>query len=474
MFVDRDEELAFLDSLLKQRRAGHGQLILLYGRRRVGKSALLLHWAAQSGMRSTYWVAEKEVASLQRRKLYARLLGVAFSQAPVFESWADVWEAVAAYLRNEPHILMLDELPYAAESDPAMLSALQHAWDHSFRDSNLSLVLCGSHVRTMETLLSRQSPLFGRMTGQWHLLPFSFASLKEFFPRWSAEERLTAYAIVGGIPAYLEWLNPEQSMADNIHNVILSGGSMFSAEPEFLLYDEVREPQSFLSILKALGAGYHTLDEISNACLIGKTHLSSYLSRLQELRLVERRLPATLKPAERARSRMGRYHLSDAYFRFYFRFIAPAREGMPLDAEAVGRRLETELIGFIGQTAFEELAREWVRKQGMANQLGFTPDSIGSHWSRRVQADVVAVNWQARHILIGECKWGMDDLNQQVVRDLIEVKTPKVLADLTDGGAGWTVHYAVFARAGFTVAARALLQQHQGRLVNLSMMDKDL
>jgi hypothetical protein len=171
---------------------------------------------------------------------------------------------------------------------------------------------------------------------------------------------------------------------------------------------------------------------------------------------------------------MGRYHLSDAYFRFYFRFIAPAREGIPFDAEAVGRRLETELIGFIGQTAFEELAREWVRRQGMANRLGFTPDGIGSHWSRRVQADVVALNWQERHILIGECKWGMDDLNQQVVRDLIEVKTPKVLADLTDDGVGWTVHYAVFARAGFTVAARTLMQQYEGRLVNLSMIDKDL
>jgi len=159
MFIDRQQELAFLNSLLERRHPGPAQMILMYGRRRVGKTSLLRNWSAQAGIPATYWSAEKEPAALQRRKLYATLLGMKASQAPVFESWVDVWDATAELLGNQRRILILDELPYAAESDPAMLSALQHAWDQHFKDSNLILVLCGSQVHVMETLMSRQSPL---------------------------------------------------------------------------------------------------------------------------------------------------------------------------------------------------------------------------------------------------------------------------------------------------------------------------
>jgi uncharacterized protein len=124
----------------------------------------------------------------------------------------------------------------------------------------------------------------------------------------------------------LGWLDAELTFAENVRQVVLDPGSLFGAEPMLLLYDEVREPQPHLAILKAIGAGAHTLDAISNAALIGKMHLSSYLVRLQDLKLIERRLPATVASAERLRSRKGRYHLRDAYFRFYFRFLAPAHE----------------------------------------------------------------------------------------------------------------------------------------------------
>jgi AAA+ ATPase superfamily predicted ATPase len=474
MFVNRQAELAFLKTILERKRPSAAQLILLYGRRRVGKTVLLRHWADSSGLTHTYWAAEKEPAPLQRRKLYARLLGVEMGQAATFDTWADCWQAIAAVIKDRRHILILDEFPYAAESDPAMLSSLQHAWDQTFKASQLVIVLCGSHIHAMETLQARQSPLFGRLTGQWHLRPLVFANLHWFLPTWSAAERVAAYAVVGGVPAYLEWLDPELSLSDNIGQVILAPGSMFIAEPAFLLQDEVREPRTHLAILQAIGAGHHTLSDIDNAALVGRTHLSAYLARLQELRLVERRLPVTVLPRQRRRSRKGRYHLSDPYFRFYFRFIAPDYDELTYRPEEVLPSIREGLRAFVGGTAFEELSRQWVNEQGRAGHLPFEPEDVGAHWSRRVQVDVVGINWRQRAILLGECKWGMERVGRNVIWELIDQKTGLVLRDLPAAGEGWAVHYAFFARSGFTDAARAAAEAAGAILVDLKRLDRDM
>jgi len=355
-----------------------------------------------------------------------------------------------------------------------MLSALQHAWDQHFQAGELIIVLCGSHVRTMETLLTRQSPLFGRLTGQWLLHPLDFAALRLFFPDWTAEERVALYAMLGGVPAYLEWLDPSRSLVENIRQVVLAPGSMFVAEPQFLLYDEVREPQTYLAILKAIGRGNHTLNEISNASLVGKAHLSTYLATLQALRLVERRLPVTIPVARRRKSRQGRYHLSDAYFRFYFRFIDPYQEHLATEPERLLAGVKQGLRAFVGGSAFEELAQEWLRRQGRAGALPFQPEAVGSHWSRRVQVDAVAVNWRTRDILLGECKWTDSAIDRKVIRELVEEKTPKVRHDLEAYGDPWQVHYVFFARSGFSEAAQAFAEDHGALLVDLAQLDADL
>jgi AAA+ ATPase superfamily predicted ATPase len=475
MFVDRRKELAFLNSILERKRPSPAQFVLLYGRRRVGKTVLLRHWAEATGLPHTYWAADKEPSALQRRKLFARVMGVEPARAPTFDTWADCWQAIASLFGDRRHVLILDEFTYAAEADPAMLSSLQHAWDQHFKTLQLIIVLCGSHVHAMETLQARQSPLFGRLTGQWHLRPLAFANLHEFLPGWSAEERVAAYAVVGGVPAYLEWLDPERSLSDNIREVILAPGSMFIAEPRFLLYDEVRDPRTYLAVLQAIGAGHHTMSEIANAALVGGTHLSAYLNRLQELRLVERRLPATIALSQRRRSRRGRYHISDPYFRFYFRFIAPFRDELAYRPERVLPLIREGLRPFVGLTAFEELSRQWMAEQGRVGKLPFEPQDVGSHWSRRTQIDVVGVNWQERSILLGECKWGTARVSRDVIRNLFDEKTPRLLQDLADAASGgWTVYYAFFARTGFTDAARSLAESQAALLVNLDRLDRDL
>lgn len=475
MFVDRRQELEFLNSLLTRKRPGPAQLVLMYGRRRVGKSELLLQWAEHSaerfGLSYTYWEAVKENATQQRSRLLAKIMNVPVTSAPVYRSWPELWDAAAPLLQGKSHILILDELPYAADADSAMLSALQSAWDQHFQRSQVVLVLCGSHVRVMETLLTRQSPIFGRMTAQWHLAPLPFSSLAEFYPKWDADERVAAYAILGGIPAYLNWLDPDQDLIANIRRVILNPGSIFLAEPAFLLYDEVREPGSYLAILKAIGGGAHTLTEISDRAFIPSTSVNFYLNTLQELRLVERRLPVTQHGAERARSRSGRYHLNDPYFRFYFQFLDPFLSTSPLDPGQAIEAIRRNLRAFVGATAFEDLARQWVWAEGKSGRLPFIPDAVGSHWSSRVQVDVVALNWKSHDILLGECKWGTSHIDRQVVRELIERKTLLVLEDLPEKGAGWKIHYALFGRGGFTPAAKTEMEKFAGFLVDMKMLD---
>lgn len=449
---------------------------MLYGRRRVGKTALLRHWVEQSGQRFSYWIAEKDPAPLQRRKFFAEFLRSIGSALPVpdFDSWSELWQSMAEQIGTRRHLVVLDEIPYAAEADPAMLSALQHAWDRDFQHSNVVLALSGSHVRTMEMLLAGQSPLFGRMTGQWRLQPLPFGTLRLFLPQWTPEEQVAAYAIVGGVPAYLAWLDSDRSLAESIRTLMLAPGSVALSEVEFLLSDEVREPRSYLAILHAIGNGSHTLREIADASMISTSHLSFYLAQLQELRLVERRLPATIPAVRQRISRQGRYHLSDPFLRFYFRFLQPHASNLVYQPERIIPLLQSGLRAFVGQTAWEELARIWVAEQGRAGALSFVPDVIGSHWSKRVQVDVVAINWQQHALLLGECKWGTDAVDKQTVRELIEHKTPLVLVDLPNGGQGWSVEHVLFARRGLTPAARDELMKDGGWVVDLITLYNDL
>ena len=474
MFVDRKRELDFLNHLLTRKRPGPAQLALIFGRRRVGKSELLLQWAAHSELPYTYWVAEKTSAPMQRQHFFSRLLDVPIDTAPVYRSWTALWEAASRLLSAQRRIIILDEMSYAAEADSSMLSALQNAWDLYFQNSNLAIVLCGSHVRTMENLRTAASPLFGRMTAQWHLQPLPFSALAEFFPNWSTEERVALYGIVGGVPAYLRWLDPDLNLVDNIRQIILDPGNLFLAEPTFLLNDEVREPGNYRSIIQAIGEGNHTVADISNRTVIPRTSLMIYLQTLQELYMVERRVPATLHEAERDQSRKGRYHLTDPYFRFYFQFLAPFTANPPVDPEQVMVEIRANLRGFIGGTTFEELARQWVAIQARAGELPFTPERIGSHWDSKVQIDVVAINFKTHSVLLGECKWGADPVDRPVITDLLDRKTRLAMASLPDAGQGWQIMHACFARAGFTQAARLEARPAGMWLVDLADLNKVL
>jgi len=470
-FVDRQRELRELDTLLARPGA---QFVTVYGRRRVGKTTLLLHWARQAGRPYLYWVARRETPDASRQGLARALWRWAYPEAadpepPRFDSWPLLFEQMARMIGDQPPILIWDEFPYAAESDPALPSHLQAAWDHLLKDQPLILVLAGSHIGMMVDLLRYQAPLYGRTTGQLQVEPLPYAALGEFFPRYPAAERVAAYAVLGGVPAYLEQFDPAQSLGANVRQHLFQRLGLFRSEPAVLISDLVRETQHYEATLRAVAAGHHTPAEIAATIGVASPNLAPYLRRLRELGLLERRIPATVPPDQRRATTRSRYHLRDPYLRFYFRFVEPHLEMIEQElADLLWARIGEQFRAFVGLTAFEELCREWTLVQARAGALPFAPELVGSHWSPGAQVDVVALNWRDQAILLGECKWGADAVGRAVIRELVG-KAPRVVP-----GADWQVHYAWFARAGFTDAARAEAAALGATLVDLETLDADL
>ncbi len=478
MLIDREKELAELNLLLGEPGA---HLLAVSGRRRLGKTTLLLEWARRSDRPYLYWVASRAPVSFLLRQFSQTIWRQVHPDDVVpatfsFDQWSDAFEQVARLAGDRQYIVILDEFPYAIEADPALPSILQNTWDHRLKATPAVVVLCGSHVGMMERLLHYDAPLFGRMVGPLRVGPLPFRALTQFFPHYAAAERVAIWAILGGVPAYLERFDDSQTIAANVRRHVFRSTGLFRTDPDHLLHESLREPQNYIAILLAIAAGHHQVtDIISAAGLPGAKQADPYLARLRELGFIRREIPVTVPEAKRTTSRLSRYVLADNYLRFYFRFIWP-HQGLleqGLD-DRLWELINEQLRAFVGETAFEELCREWMLVQARAGRLLFAPDRVGAHWGGGVQVDVVAVGWRERAILLGECKWEAEPVGRDVIRELIGEKTPKVLQNLAGNGLDWTVHYAFFARAGFTEAAQAEAQARRALLVDLDTLDRDL
>ena len=310
-FVGRQREMSELHEIAQESGA---QFLILYGRRRVGKTTLLLHWAQESGLPFVYWVADRRSPALQLRSFSQTLYNKMYPDTPAdadftYSTWEMAFQQAARMATDQRLILILDEFPYLAEAEPGLPSVLQNLWDHHLKQTQIVLVLAGSHIGMMSRLLHYHAPLYGRMTAQLSLKPLPFRALAQFYPQYTAAERVAVYAILGGIPAYLEMFDDNVSLSQNVRERIFSILSIFQNEALFLLQDEVREVTSYLAVIRAIGEGAHTLDTITKASGLAKNHVSTYLARLQDLAFVRREVPVTVPPGRR--TTRGRYVLAD-------------------------------------------------------------------------------------------------------------------------------------------------------------------
>ncbi len=446
-FIGRKRELALIQSEWQNSQA---RMLILYGRRRIGKTRLLTHWINTKLPRALYWVAEPTSSAKQLRSFSQALFGFE-STALVpdsfsYASWKQAFEQVARMAENERFALILDEFTYLIAREKGLSGILQNAWDHSLKNTNFFLIISGSHLGMMEReVLSYQAPLYGRATTRLHLQPLPFKATKGMFPKFRTDERVALYAIFGGVPAYWEQFNPSMRLDKNIKEHLLSGTYLCEDEPRLLLQDFVSEIHNYVAILNAIANGYRTPRDIARAAGLNERHISMYLKNLRQTGFVERRIPVTTRGA----TRRGRHYISDPYLRFYYRFLSSRQAQLALGVQDQAlAEIKKHLIDFIGTHTWEELSREWLLRASGKGLLPILPDQVGSIWNKDAQIDVVGVNFMDKTLILGECKWNRRPIGVDVLKALIE-KTDKVLPREGE----WQVCFLGFSRYGWKQSA---------------------
>lgn len=470
-FVSREMELALLDDLYQRTGA---QFLILYGRRRIGKTALITQWGKGIDAPFLYWMASQTSATNQLRNFSQALfqfLNPDTVVTPTFSypSWDAAFAEVARLSAERRSVIVLDEFTYVMQADGEVPSLIQKAWDHHLKGSQVLLILMGSLAGIIQrTALDYQSPLYGRATARLKLQPLSFGALADMLPNFSSEQRVAVYTITGGVPAYIELFDDGLNILQNLQQRIVTPANVMLSDAVFLLHEQLDDPRNYVAVLETIASGFHRLTDIATMSGIDRSNITKYLAVLRELGYVERLVPATIHRPEK--SRQGRYVITDPYLRFYYRFLAPHRSAIEQGRiKQATSLLYDHLLDFIGTHTFEELCREWVGISAEMDALPFLPERVGSYWSKQAQVDVLAINWRTKDILLGECKWGQQAVGREVMQTLVD-KTEKILP----GTVKWRVHYAFFARSGFTPAAQALAQEHQAQLVTLAQIETDM
>ena len=470
-FVSREMELALLNNL--HNRSG-AQFLILYGRRRIGKTALVTQWGGGIDAPYLYWMASQTSATNQLRnfsQVLFQFLNPDTAVTPTFSypSWDAAFAEIARRAVKQRVVIVLDEFTYVMQADPEVPSLIQKAWDHHLKESQVFLILMGSLAGIIQrTALDYQSPLYGRATARLKLQPLSFGALADMLPNYSNEQRVAVYTITGGVPAYIELFDDSLNILQNLQQRIVTPANVMLSDAVFLLHEQLDDPRNYIAVLEAIAAGFHRLTEIATMAGIDRSNITKYLAVLRELGYVERLVPATVRRPEK--SRQGRYVITDPYLRFYYRFLAPHRSAIEQGrVKQATSLLYDHLLDFIGTHTFEELCREWVSVKAEMGEFPFLPEQTGSYWSKQAQVDVLAINWRTKDILLGECKWGQKAVSRDVIQTLVD-KTAKVLP----GQVKWQVHYAFFARSGFTPPAQELAKEHQALLVTLDLIETDM
>ncbi len=412
-FLNRADERAWLEGGWG---SGRAELRILYGRRRIGKSALLDEFAR--GKRHVLYQAVEGSVADQLRDLTDALLACEddpILQAAPLANWEAAFAQLARMAAAGPVLVILDEYQYVAEADPTLASRLQRWWSRVATGLPIYLVLCGSYVRFfVQNVLT--GPAYGRNTGSLQLTPLGYRDAGLFFPQWSAEDRIRAYAIAGGVPHYLLQFDPGRSLAWNVERNVLRRGAVLYQEAELLVREELREPRLYYSILRAIAGGATRLSEIDGQVRgrAGGSDLSSYLATLRELGLVEYQQPVVGEHARR-----GIWTIADPYLRFWFRFVLPNRAQL----EHGGRpeRMYRDVVApaldhFVSKPAFEEICRSWVldRVDGGAwpgvDRVGAwwgpIPDPLPAQPRRQREGEIEVVAAAGRRVaLAGEAKW---------------------------------------------------------------------
>lgn len=456
-FIGRKRELESLENEYRK----DGGFVVLYGRRRVGKTTLIKQFIQNKT--AFYFLATEEV-EVQSMKRFAGVLsrttGNPMLQRVAFSDWMDLFRVIADYRPAEKKVLVIDEFPYLVKTNGAFPSILQNAWDEILKDSSVMLILCGSLIGMMQKhTLSYDSPLYGRRTAQIRLTPIPFpevyAAQQQPFTR-----AVEQYAITGGVPKYLEFFEAGEDLFQQVESVVLSKNGFLYEEPNFLLKDEVQSAINYFSIIKAIADGNHKLGKIAGVLNVETAALTPYLSILSDLGFIVKDTPITEKNPEK--SRKGLYFISDNYVRFWFRYVYPFKGELELDnTQLVLEEIQKDFIQKFVAFAYEDICKAIFASLCRKQAVPFVPSRIGGYWLNDLDSDteidVMAVDHQHKRIFAGECKYRTKPVDAPVYFALCE----KVQAstEIKTVFNGYQIIYGVFSKSGFT---NRLLELAQG------------
>jgi AAA+ ATPase superfamily predicted ATPase len=462
VFIGRKSELSFLE---ERYHAQGGQLVVLYGRRRVGKTETLRKFCEE---KEHVFYSCTECTNEQQLEIFSgRMLAKdlpAAKYVKTFSDWEQALGSVSELPGNGKKLLIIDEFPYMVKNNRSIPSILQNLWDNRLKNDNVMIILCGSAMSFIEKeILAEKNPLYGRATGILKMNEMGFFDAIEFFPNYSNLDKIIAFSVLGGIPHYLKQFDQSKPLDENIKRNILQRGSILYSEVEFLMRQELRETTVYNTIIQAVALGNTKLNDIFLKTQIDKNKLTVYLKNLIDLGIVRREFSVSDGIKEQANVQRGVYQIVDNFFRFWYAFVFPNISELEAgDADGIYMYAVQPMLEQYTSRIFEEVCCEYLRRLNRQNKLPFRFTRIGRWWNKNNELDVMATDRDKNSFLLGECKFknasfDLSELNSALVKFSPKNKTAKV-------------YYYMFSKNGFTDEAQKAAITMDIRLVKVDEM----
>ena len=438
-FVNRKSELAQLQSL--HNRAG-ADLAVVYGRRRLGKTALLREFSKDKP--HCYYMASRAGEKLQINamgKALATMLREPILENIDFTQWDELFELLDKCLpESGKFIFIIDEFQYLCQVQPAFSSILQKWWDEKWSNRNILLILCGSITSMMyRETLAESAPLYGRASLQLLISPVRYEHLPEFLPVITTQQELVEfYSMCGGVPRYMELMRDFKNFYDALNALLLDKNGILHNEAKFILHEEITSPNTCWSILHALANGYSKISKLGSCLALPANQLTRYIDLLKDLFLVYREVPVLEKNS--AKSKKGIYHVSDPLMRLWFGAIYSYESFLEFgETDIIMDKIQPQIDNHAAY-CFEDLCRQYVRNR----MSEFSCIRVGRQWGKNYEIDVAGVNADNKLALLGECKWSDRKVGVSILKDLRDKVSDNKLP-ISSGCC-----YILFSKTGFT------------------------